>query len=82
MHPKAVICMLAGLMPFEHRGSSKAHRARVKRGAVQGEPTLYLKEKSYVATGGDMLNYRPIEWDDIPDALWDTVTDDLIAKVV
>lgn len=87
MHPKAALCALAGFLPYTFDLRPDDGFRIFGTLSAKDKPVLYLRGfadnaepiNSVQMTTGERYTLR--EWADIPDPLWDTVTDDLIAKL-
>ena len=81
MHSKAALLALAGFMPMRHNAGRIGYRvctAGTKR-------ALFLRPApgySGMAARSDLSRYTELEWNDIPQELWDRVTDEMINNLL
>ena len=84
MHPKAALLALAGLMPMRHNVQGGG-RSGYRVGAAFTKRALYLRSApgySGVGDRSDLSRYTELEWNDIPQDLWDRVTDETINNLL
>ena len=85
MHPKAVLLALHGLAVFYYASKKNV---RIKMGvadqerALSVDSNLLAKSKDYWETmdTDDIHVYKPMDWDDVPDAAWDQLPQEMINK--
>lgn len=81
MHPKAAALALAGLVPFRYSGTTNVRFMRI--GFKDRDRGLRLRHCVWQFLRCDEPSaYQQVEWDSVPDAMWDALPDELLQRAI
>ncbi|WP_322037951.1 hypothetical protein [Burkholderia cenocepacia] len=77
MHPIAITLALHGCHPYEHDFSPRS--MRVMAVLELGKPVLRMPEND-VSKQSTPHSYRPLEWDDVPPRMLESIRPDVLSE--